>query len=424
MSYLFIHPLFPGQFVHIARDLVARGHSVTALAEIHREWITGVTQITYAVPHSEASARPSREFERAAIRGEAVYEVCKALRDEGFMPKVIIGHSGWGDLLFLKDLWPRIPLLGYFEFHYSIEGADVGFDPEFPHDDRLAQRLRCRNAFQLASLEAVDWGLTPTRWQRDQFPEPFRSKLTVLHEGIDTALAKPDPEACQWLEDGTPLRYGDEIMTYCARNLEPYRGFHVFMRALPRILAERPMARVLIMGGDDVSYGVPPDSGESWRDRMLAEVGEGIDRSRVHFLGWLPYQTLISVLNVSRVHCYLTYPFILSWSLMDALSAGCLIVASKTPPVQEVIEDGHNGHLFDFFDVDGLADRVIDALADRSGRDGAIRAAARSTIIRDHDLETCSLPRYRALLQSLAAGTRPDGLDTRPPDITSSLERP
>jgi len=343
-----------------------------------------------------------RELENSLANGLAVARLCEWLNRDGFVPDIIIGHNGWGEILYIKDVWPHVPLLGYFEFFYRASGSDVDFDSEFPPEADAAVRLRTRNAINLMGLDAVDWGQSPTEWQRSQYPKRYWDRIAVVHEGVDTILVKPDPSARLWLSGGRCLSRTDDIVTYSARDLEPYRGFHVFMRALLRVLEQRPRAQVLIVGGDGVSYGRRPEKADSYPAQLLAELDGKVDLKRVHFLGHLPYQQYLTVLQISTVHVYLTYPFVLSWSLVEAMAAGCLVIGSRSAPVEEVICDGENGQLVDFFDVEGLGNRIANALAGvGDGVDNRIRAAARQTVIGRYELNSVCLPAYLNLLRSL-----------------------
>lgn len=401
MNWLFIHQNFPGQYIHLVRHLAGAGDRIIGIGQQHSADMPGVRMIEYApAPPASAAHQPVHEFELAVHNGLRVAQVCERLRGEGFVPDLVIGHNGWGETFYVKDVWPNIPLLNYFEFFYRSAGSDIDFDPEFACGPDIALRIRTRNAINLVGLEAADWGQTPTRWQRDQYPRRFWEHISIVHEGIDTEFAQPDPSARLWLRGGASFGCEDEVVTYCARNLEPYRGFHVFMRALPEILRRRPKATALIIGGDGVSYGGRPSRANSWRQQMLDEVGPALDLRRVHFLGRLAYRQYLSILQLSSVHVYLTYPFVLSWSLLEALSAGCLVVASRTPPVEEVIGDGDNGFLVDFFDSAGLVERVVEAMK-RTDAYRHIRAAARASVVARYDLKTVCLPAQYSLLRRL-----------------------
>jgi glycosyltransferase involved in cell wall biosynthesis len=262
-------------------------------------------------------------------------------------------------------------------------------------------RARARNAHLTLALEASDAAYTPTQWQRSLHPTPLQPMIDVIFDGIDATAIYPDPAARFVLPSGRVLSTEDEVVTYVARNLEPYRGFPTFMRSLPALLARRPQAQVLVAGGDGVSYGMPPAGYPNWRERLLAEL-PGLDLSRVHFLGQLPYRAYLSLLQISCVHVYLTVPFVLSWSCLEAMAAGCLLVASGTPPVEEVIAHGHTGTLVDFFDPAALADQVAALLAGRGDPTQAhMRAAARQTVLDRYALPDC-LARQMRLVRSLA----------------------
>ncbi|MCC6481633.1 MAG: glycosyltransferase family 4 protein [Sphingomonadaceae bacterium] len=417
MIYLFIHQNFPGQYKHLIRHLADDpDNTVYFISQPNPNWMQGVIKLVY-YPDLAAPIQCHRytvDFEVAVRHGEAVAQSLAMLKAQGVTPDIIIGHSGWGETLFVKDVYPDTPLLSYFEFFYHHAGADADFDPEFPGGPDDGGRLRMRNAVNLLSLEATDWGNAPTRWQRSLYPPEMRPRISMLHEGIDTDAIKPDPQA--WLQidrGGLRLTAQDEVITYVARNLEPYRGFHVFMRAIPEIQRRRPNAHILIVGGDEVSYGCALSSGQTYRQRMLHEMRLRIDFSKVHFLGQLPYETYLSVLQISSAHIYLTYPFVLSWSFLEAMSAGCAMIGSATAPVQEVIRDGENGLLVDFFSTGDIAEAVDRALSDKS-RMAQMRENARATVVEHYDLKTRALPQWQNLIADLIMGRRPNIADTPP----------
>ena len=291
--------------------------------------MVGVNKITYPGDdrgHINCHAY-SVEFDRANFTGATVAGVCRTLRDQGFRPDLIVGHSGWGETLFVKDIFPDVPLLANFEFYYHAYGVDSDFDTEFVSVFNDPSRLRARNATNLLAFEAADWGHSATKWQRSLYPPEMRSRISTLHEGVDTDIVKPKPTASFKLP-GTSRVFTcrDQLVTYVARNLEPYRGFHIFMRSLPQLLRQCPQAHVVIVGGDGVSYGAPPAPQTTYKEFMLQELGSRLDRERVHFVGAIEYASYLTLLQVSSVHVYLTYPFVLSWSFIEALAAGCLVV--------------------------------------------------------------------------------------------------
>jgi glycosyltransferase involved in cell wall biosynthesis len=309
------------------------------------------------------------------------------------VPDVIFGHSGWGETLFLKEVWPEAKLLVYAEFYYKGRGADVGFDPEYsPANFDQVMIAQGRTTHLGQALTHADAGLSPTEWQASTYPAPLRRMIEVIFDGVDTDVMVPNAAASVTLPDGKVLKAGDEVLTFVNRNLEPYRGYHIFMRALPAVLAARPGCQVVIVGGDEVSYGNAPKGQKGWKETILSEVRDKLDLGRVHFIGKVPYPTFTALMQVSRAHAYLTYPFVLSWSMLEAMAAGAMIVGSRTAPVQEVLQDGVNGRLVDFFDVPGWQVALIDALANPAAY-LHLRRAARETILARYDLKGHCLPR-------------------------------
>ena len=405
MKLLFVHQNFPGQYLHLARHLAAiPGNQVVFLTQRQDGAIPGIRKIVYTPKRkpSQEVHHYLREAEAAVLNGQEVARAALALKNAGFVPDVMLGHNGWGEIWYLKDIYPQTPLIGYFEFFYRTEGADIEFEPGVSEHLDTAPRLRTKNIGNLLGLEAADLGQCPTRWQQSIYPERYRSMLRVVHEGVDTRVVCPNPAAKLKLPDSErELTAQDEVVTYVARNLEPYRGFQVFMRSLPAILSRRPNAHVVIVGGDGVSYGMRLPEGKTYREEMLKELGDSLDLSRVHFMGRVPYSTFLTVLQISRAHVYLTYPFVLSWSMLEALSAGCLVIGSKTAPVEEVLRHKENGLLVDFFDTAGITDTVVDALAN-PGAYQAIRERARRSIIEGYDLHTLALPAQLKLVREAA----------------------
>ena len=409
MNILFIHQNFPGQFKFLAPALAQQGHTVVAMTMQKteaKEW-QGVKLVPYnASRGTTPKVHPwISDFETKTIRAEACFRAALQMKDDGFSPDVIVSHHGWGESLFLKDVWPNAKLAIYCEFYYHPHGADVGFDPEFPvKDEGDVCRLRLKNLNNLLHFEVADAGISPTHWQASTFPEPFRSNITVVHDGIDTEAVAPNANVSLTLNGNIKLTRTDEVITFVNRNLEPYRGYHIFMRALPEMLKRRPQARVLIVGADDVSYGARPEEGKKWKDIFAAEVRPQIsdaDWTRVHFLGHIPYQHFIPLLQLSTVHVYLTYPFVLSWSLLEAMSVGCAIVASDTQPLREAVRQDETGRLVDFFDVPGLANEVCALLDDPAAR-ARLGANARAFAQANYDLKAVCLPKQLQWVEGLA----------------------
>lgn len=396
---LFIHQNFPGQFRHLAPALAAAGCQVLGLTiNPPAQALPGVAVVNYdAALQAQLAAtggRPVDGWESKLMRGRAAAEAMRRLRDQGFVPDVVFAHSGWGEALFVRDVFPQARFLVYAEYYYGAPGGDIGFDPEFARPPAVddAERTLLKNTHLLHALSSCDAALAPTEFQRSQHPAWAQQKIRVIHEGIDTARFRPDPAASLQLQAaGVTLRGADEIVTFVARHLEPYRGYHGFMRALPLLQQLRPKARVVLVGGDGVSYGPPAGDGKSWKQVFLDEVAGRVDLSRVHFVGKVPHAVLTQLMQVASVHAYLTYPFVLSWSMLEAMSIGCLVVGSATAPVRELIRDGENGYLVDFFDHDALARRIADALEHRADN-APLRQQARADIVAGYDLRSICLP--------------------------------
>lgn len=406
MKIIFIHQNFPGQFKHLAPALAAGGDEVIALGINRPAYATaGVRVILHRPQAANAEAFKEapidvQETLAKTTRGHSVARCLSRLKEQGFVPDVIVAHSGWGEAYFIKDVFPGVPLIVYAEYFYGTEGGDAYFDPEFTRSSLEGlERLRLKNTHLLHALVAADQGLSPTRFQRDRHPQLLRQKISVIHDGIDSERLKPNPGARVHLKRaGLDLGSTDEVVTFVARELEPYRGYHIFMRALPELLVLRPRLQVVVVGGHGVSYGAAPPAGTTWKDVFFNEVADRIDRKRVHFVGRLPHEVLTQLMQVAAVHLYLTYPFVLSWSLMEAMSIGCLIVASRTAPVEELIEHGRTGLLVDFFDAHQIALTVADALQRRAELI-PLRRAARQHIVQEYDLKTRCLPAQVELLR-------------------------
>ena len=406
MNFLFVHQNMPGQYRELVQWLAQSGqHRIYFLTQRRNApRFDGVKTRLYRPHHVPAKDAYglSKVWEESAGAGFGAALAAQQIEaKEGFRPDIVIGHVGWGELTFLKQIWPDVPIIGFFEYYYSDSGGPVGFDPEEPVSEHARFLLQARNAVPLANIEAVDLGLSPTYWQRDRFPESFHRKIYVCHDGIRTDRLLPDPKVRLLLGRlGRDITRKDEIVTYVARNLERTRGYHMFMRALPGILRERPQARVLILGGNDTSYGGKSAHPGGLRAEMEAEVGHDVDWDRVHFLGQLPYSDFRKVVQISRCHIYLTMPFVLSWSLLEAMSMEATVVASDVAPVREAITHGKTGMLVDFFDPQALAAQVVDVLA-KPADYAHLGPAARAHVVETYDFLTRCLPEHIAQINAL-----------------------
>ena len=411
MNFLFSHRNYPAQFRHILIELAKNplNNIFFLTGTENNNYIKGVKKIVYKLKRKvpENSHRYLKQYEEAIIHGQACAEAAIQLKNSGFTPDIIYSH-GWGNSMFFKDIFPNVPLINYCEWYHSAEGSDVDFDGFKPDYDKKAM-IRCNNSQFLQDLTSCDIGICPTEWQKSRFPKIFHNKIKVIHDGIDTEYFKPDCNAVFKIPNSNTntdtnynqnhnsiLTKNDEVLTYATRGMEAYRGFPQFMEAAEILLQKRPNLQIVIAGQDRICYGPKPIGG-SYKKIMLKKLN--LDMQRVHFTGALPYNEYLKLLQVSSVHFYFTYPFVLSWSMLEAMSTGCLIVGSKTQPVEEVIKDGKNGLLVDFFDKKVLIEKINYALDNKETLQD-IRKNARKTIVEKYDLKKL-LPRQIEVMKKL-----------------------
>ncbi|SDY32794.1 Glycosyltransferase involved in cell wall bisynthesis [Jannaschia faecimaris] len=409
MKILLVHQNMPGQYRELLDWLVGQGvHDLVFLTQRQNfPERRGVRKVVYKSHHAPAGDAYglSKTWEEAAGNGYGAAQAAARLKAAGFVPDIILGHTGWGELLFMKQALPGVPILGFFEYYYLAKGGPVGFDPEEPAKPATPYLLHARNAVPNSNLHVVDRGVAPTCWQRDTFPKIFHDKLYVCHDGIRTDRLRPDPDVALNLGRVGRISREDEIFTYLARNMERTRGFHTFMRALPAIQKARPKARVLIVGGSGASYGAASQAEGGFRAELEREVGHLLDWDRVHFLGQLPYADYQKVVQISRCHIYLTMPFVLSWSLLESMAMQATVVASNVAPVREAITHGETGLLVDFLKPEALARQVCEVLADPA-KFAHLGRAARDHIVAEYDFLNKCLPEHIAQINTLVPADR------------------
>lgn len=387
MNILLVHPNCPGQFVYLApflaKDPKNKVIFLTKSNTVNMPQVQiGLYKTTRAVTQGVHGYLPP--MEEAVLEGQAVFRAAYALKEQGFVPDVILGHTGWGSLLYLKDLYPEVPIIGYFEWYYHALHSDAQWWKDEKMDINDILRVRTKNAHHLLSLEACDVGYTPTAWQHEQFPAVYKPMLKVLHDGVDTKFLCPNDQTKLVLEDiALDLSKCEEIVTYVSRGFEAYRGFPQFMDAIRILLQRRPKAHVVIVGNDRTCYGAKAGDGKSYKE-IEVEKG-GYDEARVHFVGPRHRKDYLKVLQASNAHVYLTRPFVLSWSMLEAMAVGCPLVASATPPVEEVVEDGVNGLLANFRSPEHIALRIEELLDDRTLAK-RLGEKARETILARYEL--------------------------------------
>jgi glycosyltransferase involved in cell wall biosynthesis len=401
---LFIHNSFPGQFADLARTLMAKGVRCGAItqAQAGLKDLPGMPTLKYGLRRGTTpgifslATRAEADF----IRGTRALDAARAAKQQGFDPDVIVGHTGWGETLLLTEVWPDAKQVLYPEFFYSGHGRDIGFDTEFKAlTDEAVLLGKSKNATMTLAMTDADAIVCPTKWQASTLPKVFQPLVRVIHEGVDIGEIRPGPAQPFALDDGRVIQPGTPVITHINNNMEPLRGLHIFARALPRLLAEVPEAQVLVIGNHHCKTGY---AGAAPDDKTWTEVcfeGLPIDHSRVHLLGKVPHARMLAALRLSTAHVYYTYPFVLSWSLSEAMASGCYVIGSDTQPLHEVIEDGVNGRLLPFFDPAALGEALVAACKDPKAQDG-MRREARKTAERLFDRDE-SRREWLALLQEM-----------------------
>ena len=402
MNVLFVHQNFPAQFGPFAFRLAATpGWTCTFVSQKAEGVVRGVRCLKYALAGgaTEKTHYCGRTFENAVWHAHAVHDCLKTAPD--VKPDLILGHSGFGSTLFLRDLYPGVPVVNLFEYFYRVADSDLDFRPDFPSQpiDRL--RARARNAMILLDLDNCDRGYCPTDWQRSRFPAEYQPKLTSVFDGVDTGLWTPTPDAPRRV-GGHDLPADLKIVTYATRGMESMRGFDVFMRAAQQVANRRRDVLFVVVGQDRVCYGgdAKHTGGKTFKEWVLGR-GE-YDLSRFLFTGLLPEAELARLFSLTALHVYLTVPFVLSWSVFNALACGAPVLASDTAPVREVIADGVTGLLRPFFDADAFAE-AIDRVLDDPAAVRPLGEAGAKLVRERYSLERC-LPRFVALLEAAAGG--------------------
>lgn len=396
MNILFLHRNFPAQFRHVAMDLATDPTNLIMFITCNDKYeIPGVNKLIYKPKEVSKACNPFLNFFEDSINhGQQAASIALAMKEKGIKPDVIYGHT-WGSTLFMKDIFPDVPFIGYFEWYGVTKGADLDFDGRVI-DEHYETRIRFNNSHLLLDLASCDAGVSPTNWQKNHFPKEFHNKITVLPDGVNTEICKPDKDAKLFIPDkNLTLTAEDEVITYATRGMEPYRGFPQFMEAVEKLQKKRPNAHFVIAGNDAVYYGQPLPKG-TYKELMLEKLN--LDMSKVHFVGSLQFKDYVSLMQISSAHVYLTYPFVASWSLLDAMATGCCIVASDTGPVTEFITDNYNGLLVDFFNIDQLVEKIEYAL-DNQAKVQSIRDNAVKTILDKYDFKD-TLPKHIDFIKS------------------------
>ena len=406
-SVLFVHNNFPAQFGFVADAMRREGWRGAAIGSRTARPVADIPLLRWKAQRSPTRGilQEATRAEADLIRARAAAECALKLKKSGFRPRLIIGHPGWGETIYLREIFPEAKQIIYGEFYYRSSGADVGFDAEFGGPLPALSTIQSKNASVMLAYSEADRIVAPTPFQASLLPNLLKDRTVIIHDGVDTGLARPNAVATLLLPGRPALDRSRPVITFINRTFEPMRGYHIFMRALPMLLSEVPEAEIVLIGGGKLhGYGLDAPAGTTWKEHFLDEVGDSVDRSRLHFTGFVPYRTLLDALCISAAHVYFTYPFVLSWSLLDAMACECLIVGSDTPPVRDLIKDGENGILLPFFDPPALARQLVQACREPE-RFAPLRKKARETVVAGYDRRRISQPAWLKLVSDVLKET-------------------
>ncbi len=406
MHILFTHRAFPAQFGQLGLELSKRYawkcsfliDHISRCPEPTEEMLSRLS--LYQIPLSaafRAEKNPpwAQSFGRYLEVCQAGWEALRALPD--LRPDLVVGHAGLAPTLFLSEL-VDCPIVNYCEYYFAQHRRDLTYRIDLPPAEPAPFFPRCINAATLASLVACGAGYAPMHWQRRSFPQRFWPKIEVHFDGIDTTLYRP--QRTSLVVNGQTIPEDTRVVTFVARGLESMRGFDLFMRVAKRICRERSDVLFVIAGDEETYYGwdqlhTGPHSFKQW---VLSQ-GD-YDLSRFIFLGHIEPARLAQVFGRSDLHIYLSVPFVVSWSLLNALACGCVVLGSQVDPVREVVEPGRTGLLEPLFDIDRLAETALGVLAD-PGKYRPLGQAARESVEEKYSLDVC-IPELKEFFERVA----------------------
>lgn len=365
MDILFLHGNYPAQFRTQSRALAAdSAHRVVFATErdpVPQAEIVPGLRIAHYATHRAPSSKTHpylTSSENAVLHGQAVLRCLLRLQNQGFQPALVIYHAGRGLGLFLRNLLPESTLVAYCEWYFKP--ADLPWLSGSADFD-ASLRIGLRNSTMLLELAEADLAVVPTTWQRQQFPGLVQERLQVIFDGIDTSYFQPGPAQTPLPElviqpegESNPVRLDSDavVISYTTRGMEPIRGFPEFLRSLPPLLEAIPQLQVVVAGRDRQAYSYPaPSHGGSWKEHLLAELGDFEGRERLHFTGLIPYRQLRALMQRTDLHIYFSRPYVTSWSLFEAAACGAPIMMNTGPATTGVLP----GAAFATLDLDDSA---------------------------------------------------------------------